>query len=84
MLPGATTATQCGTPNYVAPEVLHKDGKYSDQYDPKAADIWTAGVILYVFITACLPFDHDNNGELYRIIKNAVYKKYPQLKKGGR
>ena len=47
-------------------QVLHTDGIYSDQYDPKPADIWTCGVMLYVFTTACLPFDSDNNSVLYR------------------
>ena len=58
----------------MAPEVLHTAGHYSDKYDPMAADIWTAGVILYVFITACLPFDDDNMAQLCKLIKNATYK----------
>lgn len=49
------------------------EGIYSEEYDPKAADIWTCGVMLYVFTTACLPFDSENNATLYRLIKAASF-----------
>jgi len=68
------TQTQCGTPNYVSPEILHTDGIYSADYDPYKADIWTCGVLLYVFLTGCLPFDDANLGRLYSTIKSARYK----------
>ena len=42
---GVGMETQCGTPNYVAPEILKGDGDYS-----KAVDMWSMGVITYIIL----------------------------------
>ncbi|CAI0553705.1 unnamed protein product [Linum tenue] len=61
--------TQCGTPAYVAPEVLWKKG-----YDGAKADIWSCGVILFVLLSGYLPFLHENLMKVYVKIFKADYK----------
>ncbi|KAM0831958.1 hypothetical protein ACQ4PT_026533 [Festuca glaucescens] len=61
--------TTCGTPAYVAPEVLSRRG-----YDGAKADIWSCGVILFVLVAGFLPFHDTNLIEMYRKISKAEYK----------
>ncbi|MCD9644369.1 CBL-interacting protein kinase 2 [Datura stramonium] len=61
--------TTCGTPAYVAPEVINRRG-----YDGAKADIWSCGVILYVLLAGYLPFHDSNLIEMYRKIGKAEFK----------
>lgn len=64
--------TQCGTPAYVAPEVLRNRG-----YNGACTDIWSCGVILYVLLTGFLPFQHENMMKMYQKIFKADYQVPP-------
>ncbi|KAK1276855.1 CBL-interacting protein kinase 5 [Acorus gramineus] len=64
--------TTCGTPAYVAPEIINKKG-----YDGAKADIWSCGVILFVLMAGYLPFHDPNLMEMYRKISKGEFK-YPQ------
>ncbi|MBA0869356.1 hypothetical protein Goshw_027361, partial [Gossypium schwendimanii] len=61
--------TTCGTPAYVAPEVINKKG-----YDGAKADIWSCGVILYVLMAGFLPFHDQNLMEMYKKICRGDFK----------
>lgn len=62
--------TQCGTPAYVAPEVVRKRG-----YNGFKADTWSCGVILYALLAGFLPFQHENLMSMY----NKVFKEEYQF-----
>ncbi|XP_077252243.1 CBL-interacting protein kinase 20 [Tasmannia lanceolata] len=61
--------TTCGTPAYVAPEVINKKG-----YDGAKADIWSCGVILFVLMAGYLPFQDSNLMEMYKKISRGEFK----------
>lgn len=60
-------ATQCGTPGYVAPEILE-----GQLYDTKA-DMWSLGVIVYILLGGYPPFIEQNQRELFRKIRRGQY-----------
>ncbi|XP_076923212.1 CBL-interacting protein kinase 2-like [Bidens hawaiensis] len=61
--------TCCGSPAYVAPEVINQKG-----YDGAKADIWSCGVVLFFLLAGFLPFHDSNLIEMYRKIALARFK----------
>ena len=63
-----------GTAYYIAPEVL------KESYNEKC-DIWSIGVILYLLLTGSVPFDGDNDEEIWKkIINQEINYSSPKLK----
>jgi calcium-dependent protein kinase len=68
---GSKMTTVVGTPYYVAPEVL--SGKYG-----RECDVWSLGVILYVFLCGYPPFEGDSNTLIFKNIMHAELKFDPK------
>ncbi|XP_063081297.1 calcium/calmodulin-dependent protein kinase type 1 isoform X5 [Cavia porcellus] len=65
--PGSVLSTACGTPGYVAPEVLAQK-----PYN-KAVDCWSIGVIAYILLCGYPPFYDENDAKLFEQILKAEY-----------
>ncbi|PRD21832.1 UNVERIFIED_CONTAM: Testis-specific serine/threonine-protein kinase 2 [Trichonephila clavipes] len=68
--------TYCGSSSYVAPEVIE-----SQPYDPIAADIWSAGVCIYVILNNAMPFDDSNLTRMHEDQINGKWDFSPKVKK---
>lgn len=52
--------TACGTPSYMAPEVLEGKGYHN------SVDYWSIGIILYVLLCGYPPFYEEDNAKLFK------------------
>ncbi|ONK77490.1 uncharacterized protein A4U43_C02F7100 [Asparagus officinalis] len=59
--PGEIFRDLVGSPSYLAPEVVY------EHYGPEA-DIWSAGVILYILLSGVFPFGGDDNNAIFKHI----------------
>jgi SNF-related kinase len=67
-LNGKKLLTSCGSLAYSAPEIL-----LGDAYDAQPVDIWSLGVILYMFVTARAPFQEASDSETLTMILDCKY-----------
>uniref|UniRef100_A0A3P8WMD8 Serine/threonine-protein kinase PLK n=1 Tax=Cynoglossus semilaevis TaxID=244447 RepID=A0A3P8WMD8_CYNSE len=64
---GNRRKTICGTPNYLSPEVLNKQGHGCE------SDVWALGCVMYTMLLGRPPFETTNLKETYRCIREARY-----------
>lgn len=65
---GQRKRTLCGTPNYIAPEILNKNGHSFE------VDVWSTGCIFYTLLVGKPPFETSTLKETYSRIKKVEYK----------
>ena len=58
----------CGTPSYMAPELVEKK-----EYFGPPVDVWALGIILYVMVCGIFPFKGNDDKELYKNITDCDY-----------
>lgn len=66
--------TVCGTPNYIAPEILYDQGE-GHSFE---VDVWSVGVILYTLIVGRPPFQTSNVQKIYDRIRRNEYEIPPE------
>uniref|UniRef100_A0A6Q2XX20 Serine/threonine-protein kinase PLK n=1 Tax=Esox lucius TaxID=8010 RepID=A0A6Q2XX20_ESOLU len=64
---GDRKKTICGTPNYLSPEVLNKQGHGCE------SDVWALGCVMYTMLLGRPPFETTNLKETYRCIREARF-----------
>jgi polo-like kinase 1 len=64
---GEKKKTICGTPNYIAPEILESKGH---SYE---VDVWSFGVIMYTLVYGRPPFESKDVKDTYKKIKDCSF-----------
>ena len=66
-----TKNISCGTPTFMAPELLKKKVRNVTE----KVDIWAVGVMIHYLLTGQYPFDYSEGGDDSRIIRTAILNK---------
>lgn len=69
----------CGTPSYMAPEIVTRK-----EYAGPPADVWALGVLLYAILCGTFPFKGSTDRELYRRISHGLFSLPTHLSSAGR
>eukprot|EP00918_Siedleckia_nematoides_P065072 GHVU01141474.1.p1 GENE.GHVU01141474.1~~GHVU01141474.1.p1 ORF type:complete len:480 (-),score=77.65 GHVU01141474.1:258-1628(-) len=68
-----TMSTACGTPNFIAPEIILVDEGIERNTYGTAVDMWSLGVVLYCMLCGFAPFTHENTAALFSMITRGDY-----------
>jgi len=66
--PGKRLKVFCGTPSYMAPEIVKRS-----EYEGKPVDMWSMGILLYALLCGCFPFRAKAYPDLYRRIARGTF-----------
>lgn len=66
--PGKRLKVFCGTPSYMAPEIVRRT-----EYEGKPVDMWSMGILLYALLCGCFPFRAKSYPDLYRRIARGTF-----------